>query len=126
MRQEKTSEEALKWVIFEVKADFLDFLVPDTIMLRFLPPTSDELDFLELRRALSDSTHLDSYAHQEFGCDPLSVFFFLIFSGELTFQHVQTVEYIVRDIPGNEFILHYYNRSSQNSGWMIRELKRVP
>lgn len=122
LQQEHVGRDALKWVMKDIEADFLEFLEEDSIMLRFLPPTSDELDFMELRRALSDSTHLDGYADRNFEYSPLSVFFFLRYSGVLHVETVLEVEYIIRDIPGYEFTLHDFNRSSKNSGWLIREL----
>lgn len=124
LQQERVGRDALKWVMKDMEADFLEFLEEDSIMLRFLPPTSDELDFMELRRALSDSTHLDGYADKNFEYSPLSVFFFLRYSGVLNIETVLEVEYIIRDIQGYEFTLHDFNRSSKNSGWLIRELVR--
>jgi len=125
LQQERVGRDALKWVMKDMEADFLEFLEEDSIMLRFLPPTSDELDFMELRRALSDSTHLDGYADRDFEYSPLSVFFFLRYSGILNIETVLDVEYIVRDIPGYEFTLHDFNRSSKNSGWLIQDLLRT-
>lgn len=124
LQQEKAGNQALKWVMKDMEADFLNFLEEDSIMLRFLPPTSDELDFMELRRAMSDSTHLDGYASRDFVYSPLSVFFFLRYSGEVKINSITEVEYIVKDIPGYEFTIHDFNRSSRNSGWLIRKLIR--
>ncbi len=125
LQQERVGRDALKWVMKDMEAEFLDFLEEDSIMLRFLPPTSDELDFMELRRALSDSTHLDGYAARDFEYSPLSVFFYFRHSGEMKVESISEVEYIVRDIPGYEFTLHDFNRSSKNSGWLIKDLKKT-
>lgn len=127
LQQELVGKNMLKWVISNVDADFLEFLKDDTINLRFLPPSSDELDFIELRRALNDVDYLDQYAYRDYSYDPLSVFFYFLNNGDLKIETVPEVRYMLFDIPGWTIELSDFNRTSKNSGWLISNLsKRVP
>ncbi|MDA3824150.1 MAG: hypothetical protein PF450_16275 [Bacteroidales bacterium] len=123
LQQEIVGKDMLKWVVCDIEADFLDFLLKDTINLRFLPPSSDELDFIELRRALNDVDYLDQYANRDYTYDPLSVFFYLLNNNELKIETVPEVNYRILDIPGWDIELTDFNRNSKNSGWLISDLK---
>lgn len=125
LQQERVGRDMLKWVVRDMEADFLEFLEVDTIMLKFLPPSSDKLDFMELRRAFSDSTHLDGYSYRDYKYDPLSVFYYLLYTGEVKLESILEIEYIIKDIPGYEMVLRDFNRHSNNSGWLIRDLKEA-
>ncbi len=125
LQQEIVGRDMLKWVVRDLEADFLEFLEVDTIMLKFLPPSSDKLDFMELRRAFSDSLHLDGYSYRDYKYDALSVFYYLLYSGEVKLESILEVEYIIKDIPGYEMVLKDFNRPSNNSGWLIRDLKEA-
>jgi len=122
LKQEKVGKDMLKWVLFDVDAGFIDVFKDDTTLLRFLPPSSDELDFMELRRAMNDTDFLDQYAHKGFTYSPLSVFIFLINRGELTTESVSKVSYKICEIPGWEIHVKEYNRNKQNSGWLISNI----
>lgn len=124
LQQELVGKNMLKWSIADVHADFLEFLQKDTLMLRFLPPSSDELDFKELTRALKDLPYLDQYAVRDYSYDPLSVFFYLINTGELKVEAILEVKYKLLEIPGWEIELSDFNRISKNSGWLISDLKK--
>jgi hypothetical protein len=124
LRQERVGKDMLKWVIQDIEADFLDFLLTDTTMLRFLPPSSGELDFKELQRAMKDVDYLHYYAHKNYEYNPLSVFFYLLNSGALKIESIQEVKYRIYDIPGWCIILKDFNRNSKNAGWLIDDLYR--
>jgi hypothetical protein len=123
LQQEQVGRDMLKWVINDVDASFLEFFLEDTLNLRFLPPSSDELDFMELRRALNDKQYLYQYADRHYRYDPLSVFFYLLNIDQLTIETVTDVRYLVRDIPNWEIEVTDYNRPTKNSGWLISNIK---
>lgn len=124
LKQEQVGKDMLKWVILDVEAAFLEVLESDTTMMRFLPPTSGELDFKELLRAMKDEGHQHEYAHRDYRYDGLSVYFYLLNSGHLQLESVQEVQYLVYDIPGWCMVLKDFNRNSKNAGWLIHDLKR--
>ena len=81
--------------------------------LCFLPPSSDELDFMELRRALNDKDYLYQYAHREYNYDPLSVFFYLVYHDQLEIESIREVTYLVCAIPGWKIKVSDFNRQSK-------------
>ncbi|MFC2080228.1 hypothetical protein ACFLRQ_02000 [Bacteroidota bacterium] len=123
LQQELVGRDMLKWVISDVDAPFLEFLLHDTINLRFLPPSSDELDFIELRRALNDVDYLDQYASRDYTYNPLSVFFYLLNNSDVKIESVLEVKYFLGDIPGWRIELSDFNRKTMNSGWLISDLR---
>lgn len=126
MQQEQPAPGMLQWVMRDVEADFLEVMENDTSMLRFLPPTSAELDFKDLLRAMDDRGHQQDYAHREFRYDRLSVFFYLLNTDRLYLDHVTEVQYLIEDLPGWRLVLKDFNRQSTNSGWLISELEQIP
>jgi len=125
LRQEQVGKNMLKWVIWDIEAPFLSFLQEDTTYLRFLPPSSGDLDFKELRRAMKDLDYLHYYAHEKYNYDPLSVFFYLLHEGEIEIESIQEVKYRIYDIPGWCMILKDFNRDSKNAGWLMDDLYKA-
>jgi hypothetical protein len=125
LNQERVGKDMIKWVIRDIEADFLYFLLEDTTILRFLPPSSGELDFKELKRALKDLDYLQYYAHKNYSFEPTSVFFYLQNKGEMEIESIQEVKYRVLDIPGWCMILKDFNRLSKNSGWLIEDIYKT-
>jgi hypothetical protein len=112
----------IKWVILDVKGDIMNFLLADTAYVRFISPTSNETDFMNLKRALEDSDHLQYYASKGFRFDPVSAFFFGINSKQIKFEYVEQVIYHILDLPGWCVIVKDFNRTELNSGWLIYDL----
>jgi len=124
LSQEIVGKDMVKWVILDVKGDILNFLKTDTAYRRFIPPTSHETDFINLKRALEDSYHLQYYASKEFRFDPVSVFFYCINSKQIKFEYVEQVIYHILDIPGWCIKVKDFNRNELNSGWLISDVGR--
>lgn len=122
--QETVGKDMVKWVIYSAKGDLLDVFEPDTSMIRFIPPSSNETDFMNFRRALEDTAHLSAYARNDFEPDKLTLFFSLVRSGELRFEYVESVIYHVIDIPGWYLKIRDFNRNELNSGWLITDISR--
>lgn len=125
LQQERVGKDMLKWVIRDIEADFLEFLLSDSTMLRFLPPSSGELDFMELHRAMKDVDYLHYYAHKNYDYEPLSAFFYLLNTGALKIESIQEVKYRIYAIPGWCIILKDFNRNTKNAGWLIEDLQRL-
>jgi hypothetical protein len=124
MIQETVGRDMVKWVLYSAKGDLLNIFSTDTSMVRFIPPSSNETDFINLKRALEDTDHLPSYAHNDFEPDNLTMFFSMIRSGQLKFEYVEEVIYHVIDIPGWYLKIRDFNRTELNSGWLITDVAR--
>jgi len=122
LNQEVVGRGSVKWVITDVKGDILNFLKTDTTHIRFIPPGSNETDFINLKRALEDVDYLQYYASSDYKFDQLSIFLYLINSGLLKFEYVEEVRYHILDIPGWCIRVKDFNRDELNSGWLIYDL----
>lgn len=125
LQQEQVGADMLKWVVRDVEADFLEIFIEDTVNLRFLPPSSDELDFMELRRALNDLDYLNQYAYRGYKPDQLTLFFFLLQEKKIKIEAILDVTYRLLEINGWKIDVAEFNRNSKNSGWLIHNLDKI-
>jgi hypothetical protein len=118
-----------KWVISNVYYNYTSsfFPEPDTNIakLYFLHPQSHELDFMNLHKALDHPSHIQYYASSNFKPDYLTLFFYLMKTGQLKFKEITNVKFHFFQIPNWYFELSYYNRNDTNSGWLISNLKYI-
>ena len=125
LKQEIVGNDMVKWVIINAKGDIFDFLHTDTAYYRFIPPTSNETDFINLGRALQDIDHLQYYASKDYDPDYLTLFYYMINSGLIKFQYVEEVIYHIFEIPGWYLKVKEFNRIEKNSGWLITDIERI-
>lgn len=121
---QEIENKGVKWVMLSVEGEFLDVLKEDTVMLRFIPPTSNETNFISLRRVFADHSSQQYYAYNGFQYDPMSTLFFLINTGEANFEYVNEIVYHILDIPGWEISVKEFVRNTENSGWLIDNISR--
>jgi hypothetical protein len=125
LNQEIIDRRMVKWVISSVSADFLNIMKFDSTYVRFIPPSSNELDFINLKRAMEDKDHLADYARKDYVYDALSVFFFNVHSGNIKIDFITQTEYYIFDIPGWCVKVKDFNRSGSNSGWLIDNIYKT-
>ena len=116
-----------KWIISNVYDNDLHQLFPQENesghMKYFLHPLSHEIDFMNLHKALDDPRHIEYYASTDYRPDYLTLFFYLMKTGNLRFEHINTVKFHFFQIKNWYFELSYFNRNNTNSGWLISNLK---
>jgi hypothetical protein len=122
LSQEVSGNNTVKWVINDVKGDLFDFFKSDTSLVRFIPPSSNETDFINLKRALDDTDHLQYYSSGDYRPDYLSVFFYMINSKLIQFEYTEEIIYHIIDIPGWFIKVMEFNRNDMNSGWLINDI----
>jgi len=122
LNQEIVENDMVKWTILTVKGDIFYIFKTDTSMVRFIPPSSNETDFINLKRALDDTEHLQNYASSNFEPDYLTLFFYCIKSGLIRYEYVEEVVYHIIDIPGWHLKVKEFNRNELNSGWLITDV----
>ena len=114
----------VKWVISSVKGEFFNFLKNDSTYVRFIPPSSNETDFMNLKRALEDVNYLQYYTSKDYKPDYLTLFYYMLNSDLVKFDYVEEVNYSIIDLPGWCFRVKEFNRNEMNSGWLISDLKK--
>jgi hypothetical protein len=124
MSQEIVGKDMVKWVICGVKGEMFSVLKTDTTFIRFIPPSSNETDFMNLKRALEDTDYLQYYAYKEYSPDYLPLFFYLLKTGSVKFDYVEEITYHIIDIPGWCITVKEFNRNEMNSGWLISDVQR--
>lgn len=118
-----------KWILSNVYYRSLAKLFPkvDTGEQKkhFLHPQSHELDFMNLHKALENPKQIEYYASANYQPDYLTLFFYLIKTGQLRFKKIDNVKFHFFQIKNWYFELSYYNRNNTNSGWLISNLVYV-
>lgn len=125
LKQEIVDNDKVKWVIFDVKGSIFNFLKSDSIYIRFISPSSNETDFVNLRRALEDKDYLQYYASKDYKPDYLILFFYLVNSELIKFDYVEEVKYTITDIAGWNITVKEFNRTEMNSGWLISDISKT-
>jgi hypothetical protein len=124
LTQEIGGKGTVKWVINTVSGNFFNFLKEDTAFIRFIPPSSNETDFINLKRALEDINYLQYYSLKEYQPDYLILFYYMLNSGAVKFDYVEEVVYHIIDLPGWCIKVREFNRNEMNSGWLITDISR--
>lgn len=122
LSHEVIGDNRIKWVILDVKGELFNFLKTDTTYIRFIPPSSNDTDFMNLKRALEDVSYLQYYATREYEPDYLALFFYMVNTGVLKFEYVEEVIYHIIDLPGWRMTIREFNRNELNSGWLVSDL----
>jgi len=119
----ETNSNSVKWVIRKVDAEFLKLESTNTIS-NSIPPNSNETNFISLKRSLDKKNNLLDISGKQFEYNQLSVFYYLVSKGEIKFEYVEKLKYLVLDINDWAITLNYYARDSENSGWLIDNISR--
>ena len=116
-----------KWVIKKLYSQaFERYFSRDTTKVgKFLHPLSHELDFMNLRKAFSESDSISQFTTKSFVPDHLSVFLYEIARGTMKFKSVQEVKFHFFQIDGWYFELADFNRPGYNTGWLISSLVKI-
>ena len=118
-----------KWVFSNVYfSKFKDIFkhIGDTTNLKlFLHPLSHELDFMNIHKVFEDPEKLDFYLDRYYHLDQLSLFVEEIKNGNLKFESVKEVKFHFLQVPGWYFEVSYFNRNSNNSGWLISNMLKI-
>lgn len=88
----------------------------------FLHPMSHELDFMNIYKAFENPYVVDFYASKDYTPDYLTLFFYEVKKGLMTFRQVNSLKFHILQIPDWYFEVSYIDRKGNNSGWLISNL----
>lgn len=124
LRNQVKKEKISKWVIFSIKSDLFNRpLAIDST--KILTPMSHAVDFMSLGKAFEDKKNSANYYRNDFKPDALSEFSYLIQENLLIFKKINSIDYYFLQIPNWFFRVEYFNRQTNNSGWLISQLKKM-
>jgi len=117
-----------KWVIFGVLSDPLFKEKKTSVKLdsmKIMHPMSHAAGFMRLEESLNDKKNAFNYYKKDFNPDILSEFYILTQYNILKFKQINTISYHLFQIPNWYIKINQFNRTSQNTGWLISNLKKM-
>lgn len=115
-----------KWVLTNVVFTEFNKMFPSGEMAErekhFLHPMSHELDFFNIHKAFRNPQYIEYYSSNSYHPDYLTLFFYEIKNGNLTFENIDAVKFHVFQIGNWYFEVSWFNRSGHNAGWLISNL----
>lgn len=100
LQSETAGDGSVKWVIDNVLARFLVNSADHTRNRLYLSPVANETNFVALNQILTINQQYQCLLPDQKTLDGASAFFNLILNGDIVFQHVTELQYLVYDIPG--------------------------
>ena len=88
----------------------------------YIPPLSNETNFIDLKILLNDADNLDHLSSGDCIKENVLGFYNMIRKGALKYQHVKSIQYHILDIPGWIAVVTNFHRNTDNSGWLISNL----
>jgi hypothetical protein len=116
--------KGLAWVIADVGDGFFYDADYDPGTMSFIPPTSNEVNYIHLKSFFEKKDSLANYAYPGYRCNRLSIFFHMLHNDEIRYNFVKSITYFICDIPGWIVQVREYNREGDNSGWLIENVTR--
>jgi len=137
LKVQKDGNSSLKWVIFDIDADFLSVSttkipqpnIPTPVSAdAYLNPISHNLNFFSIDMVTSDTKNIANYlASTLYYSNNFIIFINQCLTHKVKIQSVRKVTYNFQQIKGWDFQLEQFIRpSDNNSGWLINKLTRVP
>lgn len=126
LKKDGDKKKGFKWILLGINTPFIN-LVPrhNDDSTKFIGPMNHELGFMGLSEVFNDYTNISEYSSKVYVPDDLSVFFFLVKTKEIQYVKVNSIQYHFLQIPDWIFTVDYYNRPSNNSGWLISSLTKT-
>lgn len=125
LQNEEYKKERYRWAIVGVR-NLGELNLYNTEKYYAISPAEHEVHFMGLNNYLNvNPNHAFGYRGMKCKIDPLSVFFTLVWTGEISFELVEKQTFHYFDIPGYIITIDEYSRSGTNSGWLISSFDKV-
>ncbi len=111
-----------KWVLVGVDAPFLQIDAECTDPSKLISPSNNEVGFIGLQRIFEDKENITAYSLTTYEPDYLSILLHEVKAGRFIFKKSIVSKYYFTQIPDWVFVLEHFNRSGNNSGWLISNL----
>lgn len=119
------TEGNIEWIVSSIESDWLDVYNDKESAIGLLPDEHEE-NFIGLSKINNGNvTSMRRVFHNNHGYDKSSVLAFLIKAGLLRIKHTKDIEFIFLQIPDYVFHVTYFNRNTDNSGWLISNFYKM-
>jgi len=127
-------DDGLKWAIisadrkFTCETEYHDNVrdnSDDSESKNYIPPYSNETNFIDLKFLFNDHRNLDFLSSRDCVKENLAGFYDMIRKGSLKYLHVKSIHYHILEIPGWILVIDNFQRNTENSGWLISDLLLV-
>ena len=122
LKNEGNNKRGFKWIIAGANAIFINIGASIKDTTKFISPMNHELGFMDLYNVFSDSKNILDYTAEKYFPDNLSVFLFLVKSGEIKYVQVNSIKYHFLQVKNWSFTVEYFNRPDNNAGWLISSM----
>ncbi|NVO09610.1 MAG: hypothetical protein HXX16_06590 [Bacteroidales bacterium] len=117
---EVLSDKSAKWVISNIDTDIFRFS-PDSLQKYFIAPNSHETNFINIRKLNSTN---NPYYFTSPSLTKTILFLKEVEQKRITIQNTQSVTYYI-NFPGWQITVEEFNRTSNNSGWLISDIRKI-
>jgi len=129
LRMEKVNH-GYKWMLWNAFSGFIDInsnKSADTLISEtydptlFIPPVSNELNFMHLRKIFRNKASIAPYIPNEAG-NGIKALNRLVKNNTFEYLYVEKLKYYIFDIPGWVVKVEEFQRETNNSGWLISDI----
>lgn len=126
LKPEQVEVYVYRWVIVGAKGEILDLEPLKRNHGLDIQPDNHEVGFIDLSKiAAIGNENILNYSEKNYLPDALSVFYALIYSGQLTLAVVEKTKFHLWQVPGYTFTVERVEREGNNTGWLISSFKRI-
>lgn len=116
---EKSDNGYCSWVIADAEGEELKMIPERTSSSMRLSPIDNLQDFAELQQMFQDyPKDVANYLYHRWPIDETSVFVALVSHGILKIEEIKNIEYVFCE-GGYVFKVKFFNRETNNNGWLI-------
>jgi len=122
LQVEAFQNHSSKWVLTGVNAPFLEIDAECTDPSKLISPSNNEVGFIGLQRIFEDKENITAYSLTTYEPDYLSILLHEVKAGRFIFKKSLVSKYYFTQVQDWVFVLEHFNRSGNNSGWLISEV----
>jgi len=115
-------DRSAKWAISRVEAACFS-AIKDSLKVNFISPNSHETNFINIKKVNSTTDPIYFFS-TTIATDPTLLFLSEVAKNRISIKNIEQVKYCVT-FTGWEIIVEEFNRTSNNSGWLISDIKKV-
>lgn len=124
---ESRGQDMYKWVISRAEGTIFKLKPSRQTDKTMIMPDDHETNFMSLNHITAQKADcITGYSRKGFTPDETTAFFAMVNYGLLSVEYVADLEFIFMQVPGYTFSVNYFERDSNNAGWLISSFHKAP